>query len=176
MRKKYLCGRVSKKYWKYLMMFIIDCACTIAYIVFREDSPKEEINTVGRKRMCIGKFCLCWMWMTTKCHMFMWGWKTCTVDANIATPEVQGKKLLNVTPCVIFTCVPNVFVKNIELTWLQNSLVIQNTPVIQNSTVIKINMCLPVSSNKTLCKTDRFIYVDFKFIIFFILVTSDCSA
>lgn len=75
-----------------------------------------------------------------------------------------------------FTCVPNVFVKNIELTWLQNWLVIQNTPVIQNSTVIKINMCLPVSSNKTLCKTDRFIYVDFKFIIFFILVTSDCSA
>lgn len=41
MRKKYLCGRVNKKYWKYLMMFIIDCACTIAYIVFREDSPKE---------------------------------------------------------------------------------------------------------------------------------------
>lgn len=31
-----------------------------------------EIHTVGRKRMCIGKFCLRWMWMTTKCHMFMW--------------------------------------------------------------------------------------------------------
>lgn len=53
MKKKYVCGRASKKYWKYLIFFIIDCACTNEYIVFQENAPKEEVHTAGRKRMCI---------------------------------------------------------------------------------------------------------------------------
>lgn len=50
MRKKYSCGRASKKYWKYLMWFIIDCARTNAYIIFREDSPKEAVHSVTSLR------------------------------------------------------------------------------------------------------------------------------
>lgn len=52
MKKKYVCGCVSKKYWKYLM-FIIDCVCINVYIVFWEDFFKEEIYIVGWKRLCI---------------------------------------------------------------------------------------------------------------------------
>lgn len=47
MRKKYSCGRASKKYWKYLMWFIIDCARTNAFIIFREASER----TIRRKRL-----------------------------------------------------------------------------------------------------------------------------
>lgn len=72
MRKKYSCGRASKKYWKYLMWFIIDCARTNAYIIFREASERtlrrkrftqldfvtelgESLigNFCGRKRLCV---------------------------------------------------------------------------------------------------------------------------
>ncbi|XP_062615302.1 piggyBac transposable element-derived protein 4-like [Saccostrea cucullata] len=72
MRKKYACGRPSKKYWKYILWFILNCARVNAYILFKESSTRvlrrkrythydfvvelaESLigNFCGRKRLCI---------------------------------------------------------------------------------------------------------------------------
>lgn len=34
LRKKYACGRPSKKYWKYILWFILDCCRVNAYLLY----------------------------------------------------------------------------------------------------------------------------------------------
>ena len=46
LRKRYACGRPSKKYWKYLLWFIVDCCRVNAYIVYKESSSR----TMRKKR------------------------------------------------------------------------------------------------------------------------------
>lgn len=36
MRKKYVCGWLSKKYWKYIFWFILDCCCVNVYFMYKE--------------------------------------------------------------------------------------------------------------------------------------------
>ena len=43
LRKRYACGRPNKKYWKYLLWFIVDC---YAYFVYKESSSR----TMRKKR------------------------------------------------------------------------------------------------------------------------------
>ena len=45
MRKKYPAGRPSKKYWKYIMWFVIDCCRVNAWIIYKEVSTRQ----VGRR-------------------------------------------------------------------------------------------------------------------------------
>ena len=45
MRKKYPAGRPSKKYWKYIMWFVIDCCRVNAWICYRQVSTRQ----VGRR-------------------------------------------------------------------------------------------------------------------------------
>jgi hypothetical protein len=40
MRKKYAAGRPSKKYWKYIMWFVIDCIRVNAYLLYKEASTR----------------------------------------------------------------------------------------------------------------------------------------
>lgn len=46
LRKKYACGRPSKKYWKYILWFILDCCRVNAYLVYKEASSR----TIQKKR------------------------------------------------------------------------------------------------------------------------------
>ena len=46
LRKRYACGRPSKKYWNYLLWFIVDCYRVNAYFVYKESSSR----TMRKKR------------------------------------------------------------------------------------------------------------------------------
>lgn len=46
LRKKYACGRPSKKYWKYILWFILDCCRVNACLVYKEASSR----TIRKKR------------------------------------------------------------------------------------------------------------------------------
>lgn len=47
LRKKYSAGRSSKKYWKYIMWFVIDCCRVNAWILYKLSSGRQQVT---RKR------------------------------------------------------------------------------------------------------------------------------
>ena len=57
LRKRYACGRPSKKYWKYLLWFIVDCCRVNAYIVCKESSIKDN-----EEKAIHSPGIYCWTW------------------------------------------------------------------------------------------------------------------